>query len=88
MDELQFYFYGHDHIIKNDKEKQTIIVNPGELGAQKSGVASFAVYDTQDNTATIIELKDTISLKSDLVDAYFKQHKEALDFRSAKSFKM
>ena len=81
-------FYGHNHIMDKSLEGDTLVVNPGELAAQKSGVASFAIYDTSENTVELIELEGSISLKSDLVDAYFRNNREALDFRSEKSFKI
>lgn len=81
-------FYGHNHIMSQNIEGNTLVVNPGELAAQKSGVASFAIYDTSENTVELIELEGSISLKSDLVDAYFRNNREALDFRSEKSFKI
>jgi len=81
-------FYGHDHLQKMYKIEDTLVVNPGELAAQKTGVASFAIYSTEDNTAKIIELDGSITLKSEIVDKYFRENREALDFRSEKSFKL
>ncbi len=81
-------FYGHNHIRKIETIGSTLVANPGELGAQKSGVASYILYDTESNQAELIELEGSISLKSDLVDQYFRDNKEALNFRSAESFKI
>lgn len=84
--EYDAVFYGHNHIIFNAFTGNTLVVNPGELAAQKSGVGSFAIYDTETNTAEIIRLKGTVSLKTDLTDKYFRDNREALGFRSEKSF--
>ena len=81
-------FYGHNHIRKIETIGGTLVANPGELGAQKSGVASYILYDTESNQAELVELEGSISLKSDLVDQYFRDNKEALNFRSAESFKI
>ena len=81
-------FYGHNHIRKIETIGNTLVANPGELGAQKSGVASYLLYDTESNQAKLFELEGSISLKSDLVDQYFRDNKEALNFRSAESFKI
>lgn len=57
-------FYGHDHQKNIDKIKKCIIVNPGEISAHKTGIASFAIYDTKSNTAKIIDLKNTVTTKT------------------------
>ncbi|MDB2606239.1 YfcE family phosphodiesterase [Zobellia sp.] len=79
-------FFGHTHIKSNDVINKTLLVNPGEISAHKTGTASFAVYDTKANTAKISELTNIKSLKSEKVTAYFKEHKEVLGLRSTKAF--
>jgi len=79
-------FYGHDHIRRQAKIVDCHVVNPGELCAQKSGVASFAIYDTEIDQVDIIELKNSITLKSKLVDDYLRANMERLNFRSKDSF--
>ena len=79
-------FFGHNHIKSMETIDQCLIVNPGEIAAQKTGIASFAIYDTTDNSAEIIELENTISLKSELVTNYLKENRDALGFRSEKAF--
>lgn len=79
-------FYGHNHIKKIDRLGETLVVNPGEIGGQKTGIASYAVYDAIENSCRIIELDGAISLKSAKVDDYFRKNKEELAFRCAKSF--
>jgi len=81
-------FYGHNHLSDIKKIGDALVVNPGELSAQKTGKASYALYDTDTNTVDIIELEGSISLKSDLVDNYLKAHKDELGFRSEKSFNL
>lgn len=52
-------FYGHTHNSQNTTYGKTLLVNPGAVcGIQKgaSGIASFAIYSSQTNTAEIIEI--------------------------------
>jgi len=79
-------FYGHNHLKKNEKINNVHVVNPGELCAQKTGISSFAIYDTDANEIEMIELEGIISLKSELVDKYFKDNMDKLGFRSKDSF--
>jgi len=81
-------FYGHNHLAAVENINDTLVVNPGELAAQKTGEASFAIYDTDSNIVELITLENTISLKSELVDTYFRENREALNFRSEQSFKL
>lgn len=81
-------FFGHTHIKSIDILDQTVVVNPGEISAHKTGTATFAVYDTTSNTAELLELENSKSLKSEMVSEYFKNNKEALGFRSNKAFKI
>lgn len=81
-------FYGHTHQKSIERIGDTLVVNPGELAAQKTGIASFVIYDTENNDVELIELDNIISLKSPVVGDYFNKHREALDFRSAASFKI
>ncbi len=79
--EFDAVFYGHDHKKNIDKINDCIIVNPGELSAHKTGIATFAVYDTKSNTAGIIELRGTISTKTKEVTEHF----ENIEFQFSKS---
>ena len=79
-------FYGHNHIVSKEQSGNCLVVNPGELCAQKSGVATMAIYSTTDNTAELITLENIISLKSDFVDKYFRDNMDRLGFRSKDSF--
>ncbi len=57
-------FYGHDHKKNLDKINNCIIVNPGEISAHKTRIASFAIYNTKNNTAEIIDIENSISTKT------------------------
>ena len=78
-------FYGHDHIKNLDKIGDCLIVNPGEISAHKTGKASFAVYDTKTNSAELIELKESISTKTNDVDESLSKTK--FKFSSSKTHK-
>lgn len=79
-------FYGHNHKKKSEQIGDCHVVNPGELSAQKTGVASLAIYDTTENTVQLVDLENTISLKSKLVDEWFQKNMDRLGFRSQDSF--
>lgn len=63
-------FYWHDHYKNIDKIWECLLVNPGEISAHKTKIASFAIYDSVSNSAEIIDLKETISVYSDEVKKY------------------
>lgn len=75
-------FYGHTHIVKKEKIEGCWAVNPGEIAASKTKKATFAIYDTPTNEVEIVTLKNTISLKTPLVEAYLKEHGSKLGLRS------
>jgi hypothetical protein len=52
-------------------------LNPGEVSAHKTKIASFAVYDTDNNTWKIVELDQSISIETDLS----KNHRDSIDFK-------
>ena len=79
-------FYGHNHLQKKETVNNTLVVNPGELCAQKTGNCTYAIYNTETNDAEIITLENSISLKSDLVSEYLNKHRDKLQFRSKDSF--
>lgn len=84
--EYDAVFYGHNHLKKVEKIDGVHVVNPGELAAQKTGEATFAIYDTESNEVEIVSLEGTVTLKSELVDQYFRDNMDKLDFRSKASF--
>lgn len=81
-------FYGHTHLAEIDTEGACLIVNPGEIAAQKTRKATLAVYDTTTNKAELVELAGSVSLKTPEAEAYLKANKERLDFRSASVYKL
>jgi uncharacterized protein len=74
-------FYGHDHKKNIDRVNNCIIVNPGEISAHTTGNASFALYDTKNNEAEIIEIKETVSTKTKEAT----EHLENMKFRFSNS---
>jgi len=74
--------YGHNHEKNLDRIGNCIVVNPGEISGHKTGVSSYAIYDTASNEVEIIILEKAITLKTPEVDRYleeigfkFNQHK-------------
>jgi len=79
-------FYGHNHLLRREKVNDVHLVNPGEICAQKTGVSSFAIYDTVEDKIEIVKMENSISLKSHLVDQYLEENMDKLNFRSKESF--
>jgi len=53
-------FHGHTHNARREKHGKTLLINPGAIcGIQggKSGKATYAIYDTEDNSTEIITIK-------------------------------
>lgn len=50
-------FSGHTHSAFVDQSGDTLHVNPGSPSFPRKGFASVAIYDTESNTAEIIQLK-------------------------------
>lgn len=65
-------FYGHNHKKNEDKIGDCLVVNPGEISAHKTGVATFVIYDTKKNNVDFIELKNSVTYKTKVVDEYMK----------------
>jgi hypothetical protein len=65
-------FYGHNHLKNEDKIDDCLVVNPGEISAHKTGVATFVIYDTEKNNVDFIELKNSVTWKTKVVDEYMK----------------
>jgi len=59
--EFDAVFYWHNH----DKHKELIwnclLLNPWEVWAYKTGVWTYAIYDTQTNDAEIIDIENSIT---------------------------
>lgn len=65
-------FYGHNHKKNEEKIGDCLVVNPGEISAHKTGVATFVIYDTKKNNVNFIELKNSVTWKTKVVDEYMK----------------
>lgn len=76
-------FYWHDHEKNIDKINDCLIVNPWELSAHKTDTATFAVYDSETNTAELIELDNVITVKTEQIREYLK--KTSLKFSKSKT---
>lgn len=53
-------FYGHTHNLENKTVGKTLLLNPGAICGivnAQSGKATYAIYDTETNTADIVEIK-------------------------------
>ncbi len=66
-------FYGHNHLKNKEKIGDCLVLNPGEVGAYKTGVATFAVYDTKTNDAEIIEIDNSITTNTKESQKKFKE---------------
>ncbi|MCK4635548.1 MAG: YfcE family phosphodiesterase [Candidatus Moranbacteria bacterium] len=66
-------FYGHNHIHNIEKIGDCLIVNPGEISAHKTGDATFALYDSENNEAEIIVLENSINTKTEEVKKYYEE---------------
>ena len=74
--------FGHNHQLSSEKINNCWVINPGELAASKTKKATFAIYDTEKHNFIIITLKDSVSLKTPLMEAYFSEHTHKLGLRS------
>jgi putative phosphoesterase len=68
-------FYGHNHIKDERMIGDCIVVNPGEISASKTGKASYAIYNTEDNKVEFFEVKNSMTLKTDIVKGFYKERK-------------
>jgi putative phosphoesterase len=74
-------FYGHNHQKNIEKIGECLVVNPGEISAHKTGMSTFAVYDTKKNSAEIITLEEIISVSTNVSNSY----REKLGFEFGKN---
>lgn len=57
--EYDAVFHGHTHVVRNEAFGKTTLVNPGSVCGiikGKTATASYAIYDTDSNSAQIINL--------------------------------
>ncbi len=86
--EYDAVFYGHTHLAEHTRVGECLVVNPGEIAAQKTGTSTLALYDTSTNDAELIELEGAVSLKTTTSESFLKAHKDRLDFRSASVYNL
>lgn len=75
-------FFGHNHDLSHEKIGNCWVLNPGELAASKTKKATFMIYDTQAHNFEIINLEGAVTLKTPLMEAYFKEHGPKMNLRS------
>ncbi len=63
-------FYWHNHLKNHINIWDCLVVNPWELSSHKTWKATYAIYDTKTNLATINELKDFKNMKDYKIDEY------------------
>jgi uncharacterized protein len=66
-------FYGHDHLKHKERIGDCLLLNPGEIGAYKTGKSTFAVYDAETNDAEIVEVRYSITTNTETSKAKFKE---------------
>ncbi len=66
-------FYGHNHLKNKEFIWDCLVMNPGEVGAYKTGIATWALYDTKNNDAEIIEIKNSITTNTQEAQEKFKE---------------
>lgn len=80
-------FYGHDHIKTMRRINNCLVLNPGELAASKTGVASFAWYDTSTGEAQIVDLAGSVTLKTEYADEKLEKYMNRFTSRSQSAFR-
>jgi putative phosphoesterase len=66
-------FYWHNHKLHQETINNCYVLNPGEVWAHKTWIASYAIYDTDANAAEIFMLENPSSVKSTETSQYMKQ---------------
>ena len=74
-------FYWHNHKKNIDNIWDCLILNPWEISAHKSGLASFWIYDTETNTWKLLDIEQSMNLNTDIA----KEHRESLNFGFSKT---
>jgi hypothetical protein len=68
-------FYGHNHLKNKERIGDCLVMNPGEIGAYKTGISSYAIYDTEENDAEIFILDNSITTNTDKAKKKFEDIK-------------
>lgn len=79
-------FYGHDHIKEISTIWGCLLLNPWEISAHKTHIASYAIYDTESNTADFFELSNPVYMRSIESWTYIKNL--GFNFNQSKTHKM
>lgn len=79
-------FYGHNHLKNKDKISDCLLMNPGEVGAYKTGLATYAIYDTETNDGEIFEIEGAITANTEVSQKKFEEIK--FEFSQSKSHKL
>lgn len=66
-------FFGHDHLANQEKINDCLLLNPGEISAHITGLATFAVYDTTTNSAEIFTLAKSRAISSPEASTYLAE---------------
>jgi len=66
-------FFGHTHSSFSQQVGDCLLLNPWEISTNKTGQATFALYDSDTNLAEIIKLDDFKDMTSDKVSNYRKK---------------
>lgn len=65
-------FYWHNHIMHEEVINDCYVLNPWEVGAHKQWISSYAIYDTDSNSAVIHQLEGISKVKSEETSKYIK----------------
>ena len=68
-------FYGHNHLKNKEMVGKCLLLNPGEVGAYKTGKPTFAIYDTKSNKAEILEIPNSITTNTEESKKKFEEIK-------------
>ena len=79
-------FYGHNHLKNKEMVGDCLLLNPGEIGAYKTGGATFAIYDSDNNDAEIVEVPNTITTNTEESKKKFEKIK--YEFNKLKGHKL
>jgi hypothetical protein len=66
-------FYGHNHLKHKERIGNCLLLNPGEVGAYKTGEPTLAMYDTQTNDAEILKIPNSITANTKISQKKFKE---------------
>jgi predicted phosphodiesterase len=68
-------FYWHNHEKHKSKINNCLVINPWEVWAYKTWIATFAIYNTRTNDAEIIEIENSITTNTIESQNKFKEIK-------------